>query len=538
MFCYHCGKEISDAARFCPYCGVLLFEETTQENESLPVEETSASSEQAEEPAKKKTPLQKLLIAVVVLAILAGLGFGGKYTYDEYIYPYLRYEEAAKLTAEQDYPGAIAIYKELGEYKDAKSLLVENIYLYGIRLQGQEAYEEAIRQYELAGDYKDCKDRIPECRYEIALDVYEQPDYAKARELFLELDPYKNTGELITDCDYNLAIAVFDAGDFAKASEDFLVLGSYKEAHTYYLKSIYEIAKAERENGELHKSLDHLELLMAENFQDSRAYARSMADDLAQYYVTCAETDGDEAKWSLNYLYEFGYFTYKPLLTENKEAMLDLVEPVSFSIYKGDGNNYSFGTGMIYRITPDYMYCLSVRHVVRVMANSKVKLTFYDGTKVYTTMHPVYSQENSKLDFAMFRVPLELIPPEILITLREAYVDLSVYERLTKGTKLVIHANMWGGNTDKIHDTEYLGNDVASMTHGYDSDPYGDFIVCTNDAVGGQSGGPIFTLKGELVALVDFTYWEKTSSGRYSVDCQVKVNRAEELYKLCQEQTE
>ncbi len=530
MYCHQCGEKLEEESRFCPYCGADL------QNEENPY---AMGLRQDQSLQQKKEPMptgKKVALILAAVLLLTGLFFLGRYTYDNYIYPYLRYQEATELMEARSYEDAIPIYEELGEYEDSPDLLLEAKYLFGDQLQKNGQYERAISWYEQLPGYRDCKDRITECNYQIALKVYRLPDYTQAKELFLKLVPYKDTRDLIVDCDYGLAKEVFDAGDYTRAADAFLALADYKDSHTYYLECIYQIAISEHDAKDYLASLDHLRQLIAENYKDSYAYAKAMTPLLAEEYVARFDHDWDKAQQYLSYMCEFEYFTYEPLNEENREKTLEMVKPISFSIYHDRGGGaYSFGTGGIYKVTSDYVYCLTVRHVVKGMQKHTIRLTFYDGTRVDIPMHAIYSNENKNLDFAMFRIPVDAIPPQLLITFKEMYYDEAVYDELKPGDGLIIHANKWGGKTDKIFDTEYIGDDLYASTHSYDEDPYEDFIVTRHDAQGGQSGGPIFDLKGRAVALVDFTYWEKTGGKTYYVDGQVKLKRASELFERREE---
>ncbi|MCR5033187.1 MAG: zinc-ribbon domain-containing protein [Lachnospiraceae bacterium] len=576
MFCHQCGKQVPDAARFCPYCAAILAEPEKMTPE-MPVQQPSAYSGDLQQQAgypgnlseqqqtgstdpytnpatwqnqmettsmpgqisEGRKPLsagRKVLIALVILVVITLLGVGGKYGYDNYLYPYLQYQKAAELVAEENYADAIPIYRELGEYKDVQDLLTEAIYQYGRQLENSRSYAEAITQYQLVEEYKDSIGHIKECRYQIAQNTYGAGEYAKARGLFEELIPYKDCWTMVQECDYCIAKETMDAGEMQAASEQFLALGDYKDSHTMYLECIYVIAKDERESGNYEGCMEHLELLIAENYSDSYDYLKGMITELAQLFEEKHDTDPAAADRYLAYLCEFGYFTYEPLPMENREQMLEMVEPVSLSIREDTSNgSYNFGTGAIYRIDPDYIYVATVKHVVRPQNGHKVTLTFYDGTKKMIRMQGIYSQEKPKLDFAMFRFPTAEVPPQLLLTLKQLYYDPAVYDELTEGTQLVIHANMWGGHTDKIFDTEYIGDDVWGETHEYVADPNNDMIVTSHCAIGGQSGGPIFDLKGRCVALVRSSYYE---GNNYRRDLQVKLLQAEELFERRSEMLE
>ncbi|MGN0495410.1 MAG: zinc-ribbon domain-containing protein [Lachnospiraceae bacterium] len=81
MKCNKCGKEIDDAAKFCPYCGEKItvpdIEETVKEDKLE--EKTEKKSEKKSEKNFEKKPMRTGIIVAVIALIMvigAGIGFG------------------------------------------------------------------------------------------------------------------------------------------------------------------------------------------------------------------------------------------------------------------------------------------------------------------------------------------------------------------------------------------------------------------------------------------------------------------------------
>ena len=62
----------------------------------------------------------------------------------------------------EKYEDAIAIYAELGEYKDSKDKILEAKYLQAQKLYDDCSYEEAIEIYTELGEYKDSQEKVIE----------------------------------------------------------------------------------------------------------------------------------------------------------------------------------------------------------------------------------------------------------------------------------------------------------------------------------------------------------------------------------------
>ena len=78
MYCSKCGKEISDQAKFCNYCG-------TQMNDSQPErpQQTAAPKQPTAPKAKKKGKTRKVILGILIAVVVF---FAGVYIYENVLY--------------------------------------------------------------------------------------------------------------------------------------------------------------------------------------------------------------------------------------------------------------------------------------------------------------------------------------------------------------------------------------------------------------------------------------------------------------------
>jgi hypothetical protein len=79
MYCGHCGKEITDNAKFCQHCGKAVLVSTDSINAEVQISPKTDAHPPQKEINKKLTPRSLLLLGCGILAaiIMAVLLFGG-----------------------------------------------------------------------------------------------------------------------------------------------------------------------------------------------------------------------------------------------------------------------------------------------------------------------------------------------------------------------------------------------------------------------------------------------------------------------------
>jgi len=161
---------------------------------------------------------------------------------------HLKYEQAEKLFAEEDYEGALAIYETIIAFEDSKKkadlcseeIEKQNTYDQAVSDLKNGYYSEAKQAFDSLGDYKDSKEYSVKCNiltaFVDALELYYGGENKKAMEAVEEIEKlYDNAKSTIDEygsmpldmflarCkaerDLNSARKKFEAGDYAGAKE-------------------------------------------------------------------------------------------------------------------------------------------------------------------------------------------------------------------------------------------------------------------------------------------------------------------------------
>ncbi len=267
MFCPKCGKQLRDGAKFCGGCGnpinapaapvvaapvvetpapapvvAPVVEAPVAETPAVetpavetpvvetPVVETPAPApmaapvEEAPTPAPVAAPVaapapkkakkkgKGVLIAIIVVVLLAGLGVGGWFLWQEHQNSEA-YAQAEALIAEKKYDEAQEIFDELDDYEDASKRVKELKKLkadYEAALQELESgiYHSAYESFLALGDYADSAERAEEAKtqrdlliaYNEAMDMYNTSRYQEAAEAFAALGEYQDSAYMVREC--------------------------------------------------------------------------------------------------------------------------------------------------------------------------------------------------------------------------------------------------------------------------------------------------------------------------------------------------
>ena len=204
-----------------------------------------------------------------------------------------------------------------------------------------------------------------------------------------------------------------------------------------------------------------------------------------------------------------GVFAYKPLETPDYEETLKLTEPTLLDLKRKIGDRgYAAGSGCIYRITPDYIYLLSVGHVMKAVS-SECRIMFFDGVVVKKN-HLSFAVSEKHNELVLFRIPTSDVPADTLMKLRQIYVDPDIYSDLQKGDKVVAFSKHWvGTDKDLIREME-----VRKLAASISSLGMRDSLLETTDGlVAGMSGTAVVDLKGRLVGLASASGTPTDGSG-------------------------
>jgi len=225
-------------------------------------------------------------------------------------------------------------------------------------------------------------------------------------------------------------------------------------------------------------------------------------------YVCEAEKKGDYAylddkvipQDDLMLLCETDYFSTKPLEQEDREKALELIIPASLRIGKEWENAKGFGSGFIYDITPEHTYILSVWHVVAKYGES-CDLMFFDDTEIHVEFEKARANNNNEL--ALIKVDTNKIPSDVLLTLKEAYVDEAVYVEIEPGKPAIEHSENWGFDERKqlTKDTKVI-TVLDSLPDLFDA----CCITTEGRARSGMSGCALIDLRGRVIGSASHIY--------------------------------
>lgn len=220
-----------------------------------------------------------------------------------------------------------------------------------------------------------------------------------------------------------------------------------------------------------------------------------VSDDATDDYKYANNLSIDE----LQLLCDYGYFKYQPLEENDFEKACELVKPTSVNI----NNEQANGSGFIYKITPEYVYIGSVNHVTGYF-NGEAMLWFHNDVSIpiiYTSQ-----KASSSNELSMFKIKTTEIPKDTLLTLKEAYVDFDIYEKLSNREPLIQYCeNYRKTNTSRIKQC-YLIEVLAYQPLA----SFAEYGLTTNNVgLYGMSGCPLFDYKGNLIGALSFEYKDK-----------------------------
>ena len=219
--------------------------------------------------------------------------------------------------------------------------------------------------------------------------------------------------------------------------------------------------------------------------------------DESDYFWMYSECD-DEVKYAvISKLCEVGYFEGQCLDEENLEGTISLLKKSLLDIHTDYdmGGEITFGSGVIYSIEPDYIYCLSVGHVMDEVGE-KVTILFENYTSLDCT-NIEYEQESESNEDVVFRIPTEDVPFGTLLGLKEIYFDTSVYEELYVGEKIIGYSACFFGEDD------YYSTGTIYKLEDSDDSGIAQYAISSRDIQmkHGTSGTAICDLRGRLIAL-------------------------------------
>lgn len=199
------------------------------------VDEKTAEVQEEEKPKRKKSFAPIITGIVLVLGILALIGFAiipGKINES-------KYNNASSLAKDGKYAEAAEVFVALGDYEDAEERALKCKYDYAVSLEKQKEYEAARDVYTSLGDFEDSKAKIDSCTYNIALLKLDGGKYEEALAIFETIPDYADSATRINECNYHKALALIESEAYEDAIDVLEALKDYSDSEEKILEAKY-----------------------------------------------------------------------------------------------------------------------------------------------------------------------------------------------------------------------------------------------------------------------------------------------------------
>jgi len=235
------------------------------------------------------------------------------------------------------------------------------------------------------------------------------------------------------------------------------------------------------------------------------------------------------------------YFKYDLLETADTDALDKLTEPtnVNIQLYR-DSERTSlafYESGFVYDIDADYLYIGTAGHCINkadYMRNGEVRFFNREPIKLDLTDNIKYGGfESVSGDSAMIRVPVEQIPYETLLQLKEVCWSTDAVSAV-KGGDTIYSGNIYAKKNEQDYDKSVKVYDKGDqiITDGKAVFPflgYDAYFIATSSLVAGQSGSALFDYKGNAVGLCSGYAYFYVSGTRYDVGIYTKTDTMEKI---------
>lgn len=235
------------------------------------------------------------------------------------------------------------------------------------------------------------------------------------------------------------------------------------------------------------------------------------------------------------------YFKYELLDKADTDALDKLTEPTNINIelYRDEARTTLafYESGFVYDIDADFLYIGTAGHCIAKADYMKCALVrFFDREpiKLDLTDNIKYGNfESSAGDAAMIRVPIDDIPYETLLKLKEVCWSKEAVNAV-KGGDSIYSGNIYAKNNEKDYDKTIYVYDKSNqiIADGKNVFPfigYDAYFITDKGLVGGQSGSALFDSKGNAVALCSGYAYFFVGGQRRDVGIFTKTSMMEEL---------
>lgn len=232
------------------------------------------------------------------------------------------------------------------------------------------------------------------------------------------------------------------------------------------------------------------------------------------------------------------YFDYELLTSSDYDALDILTEPTNISVQTySDSTRSEERTGFscfIYRIEDDYIYLGTAGHCIASESYRRNStITFYDRTTIDISLLDYKKGGNFDShagDYAMYRIPTDAVPYELLINLREVTFSTDAINDVKIGDVLY-SGNIYNKYKDKDYDKKITvipieTGKVGDFLRANDSLLSGMYFTTDYGLVPGQSGSGVFDAYGNLVAICSGHVAGNNGFGIFT-----KASKLDELYQ-------
>lgn len=239
--CARCLREKSEVfARFSQEAveAVIRAREDENARRNRAVLERNFAKEERPVEHKRRHPVRT---AVLILAAVAVIGSVGAYGVTKLLIPHMKYQQALELLQAKEYARADEAFTAIADYRDAAERAMESRYLTAADLITStdlaarpvtvEGIGEAREIFRKLGTYHGAASLLPECDYQEAMLRMSTGDYSAAQALFQGLGTYKDAPERVKETEYQLLkMQVETAEDYEPLRASLAALGDYQDA--------------------------------------------------------------------------------------------------------------------------------------------------------------------------------------------------------------------------------------------------------------------------------------------------------------------
>lgn len=164
------------------------------------------------------------LSSIIAVSLVAYLFIGVIFKRD------LQYAAGQKYLTQANYPAAIRVFTQLGDFKQSAGLLQEAQYHYAKVLFETGDYYNAYLEFAQLDTYQDSVDQKNEAYYQYCLTLVEAQKTDEAIVGFTALGSYKDSVDQLHQLQYQQANALVASGDLLAGANAYKALGNYQDA--------------------------------------------------------------------------------------------------------------------------------------------------------------------------------------------------------------------------------------------------------------------------------------------------------------------